>query len=45
MTVVQKLLDVVYPNMEPFRKKKEVVDTQKRKVTDKIAVSVFTKNK
>ena len=45
MTVVQRLLDVVYPNMEAFRKKKEVVDTQRRKATDKIVASVFTNNK
>ena len=31
--------------MEAFRKKKEVVDTQRRKVTDIIVASVFTKNK
>ena len=34
MTVVQRLLDVAYPNMEAFRKKKEVV-------ADKIVASVF----
>ena len=45
MTVVQILLDVAYPNMETFRKKKEVVDTQSRNVTVKIVTSVFTKNK
>ena len=44
MTVVQRLLDVAYPIMEAF-KRKEVVDTQSRKVTDKIVASVFTKNK
>ena len=31
--------------MEAFRNKKEVVDTQRRKVTDKIVAAVFTKNK
>ena len=45
MTVVQRLLDVAYPTMEAFRKKKEVVDTKRRKETDKIVASVFTKNK
>ena len=44
MTVVQRLLDVAYTNMEACRRKKEVVDTQRRKVTDKIVASVFTKN-
>ena len=37
--------DIAYPDMETFRKKKEVVDTQRRKVTDIIVASVFTKNK
>ena len=45
MTVLQRLLDVAYPNMVTFRKKTEVVDTQRRKVPDKIVASVFTKNK
>ena len=45
ITVVQRRLDVAYPNMEAFTNKKEVVDTQRRKVTDKIVPSVFTKNK
>ena len=45
MTVVQRLLDVAYPNMEAFRKKKEVVGTQRRKVTDIIVAFVFTKNR
>ena len=46
ITVVQRRLDVAYPNMEAFTKKKEVVDdTQRRKVTDKIVASVLTKNK
>ena len=41
MTVVQIVLDVAYPNMEAFRRKKEVVDTQRRKVTDKSLSSWF----
>ena len=44
MTVVQRLLDVAYPNMEAFKKKRGF-DTQSRKVTHKIVASVFTKNK
>ena len=44
ITVVQRLLDVAYSYMEAFRKKRGV-DTQSRKVTDKIVASVFTKNK
>ena len=44
MTVVQILLNVAYPNMETL-KRKEFVDTQSRKVTDKIVAFVFTKNK
>ena len=44
ITVVQRRLDVAYPNMKAFTKKKEVVDTPRRKVTDKIVASVFTKN-
>ena len=42
MTVVQRLLDVAYTNMGAFRKIEQVVDTQSRKVTDKIVASVFT---
>ena len=45
ITVIQRHLDVTYKNMEAFTNKKEVVDTQRRKVTDKIVPSVFTKNK
>ena len=45
MTVVQRLLDVAYPNIDAFKKKKEVVDTQSRKVTHTIVASVFIKNK
>ena len=47
MTVVQRLLDVAYIlkyKIWRHLKRKEVVDTQSRKVTDKIVASVFTKN-
>ena len=33
MTVVERLLDVAYPNIEASRKKKELVDTKRRRVT------------
>ena len=45
MTGVHGLLDATMKNLEACRKKKEVVDTKWRKVTDHIVASVLTKNK
>ena len=42
MSVVQRML---HSQIWRHLKRKEVVDTQSRKVTDKIVPSVFTKNK
>ena len=45
MTVVQRLLNMLYTQIWRHLKRKAVIDTQRRKVTDKIVASVFTKNK
>ena len=41
MTVVHRLFDIAYPNMEAFRKNKRVVDTQRRRVTDNIVANTI----